>query len=171
MKKFLIVGALAIAGVMSAQTQKGNVVISGKSGLGYENVSIKDVDGSTNKFDFAVGAGYFVADNLSIGAEAEVSSIKASGSDAVNLYSFLPSVSYYFGQTNARPYLKGQVGLAGASASGTTKTGLALGAEAGVAYFFTNNFAANINLGYKNLKIDQVKTNTFNTGVGLAVFF
>ena len=173
MKKLFVMGAIALAGLMSAQTAKGGWVINGKTNLDFTSTSVKykangkSVDGPTlSKFDLGAGVGYFVMDNLSVGLDATYNSTTAKeGNTSVtsSLYSVLPTATYYFGTTELRPYLGAGVGFGGDD----NNTGFAWDVKGGLVYLLNNTVGVNAGLEYGQVSIEN--NNVTRTAGGLGV--
>ncbi len=76
MKKLLLAGAVALFGLSNAQMTKGDWVISGNTGMGFNNttttvkVGSNSVDGpKVNSFSIIPSVGYFVIDKLAVGID------------------------------------------------------------------------------------------------------
>jgi outer membrane protein len=75
MKKLLLAGAIAFFGLSNAQMTKGDWVISGNTGIGFNNMETKKVNGQTfdgtkvSTFAVTPSVGYFVIDKLAVGID------------------------------------------------------------------------------------------------------
>lgn len=95
-----------------AQTQKGNFVLSGKTGLNFlfskittGTDSVQTGKSNSNEYDFTAGAGYFVANNLSVGvsgtysynySKIEQGYLDAGTQNITQSFTIVPQVQYYF---------------------------------------------------------------------------
>ncbi|MEO8821683.1 MAG: outer membrane beta-barrel protein [Ginsengibacter sp.] len=92
-----------------AQTQKGNFVLSGKTGLNFlfskittGTDSIQTGKSNSREYDFTAGAAYFVVHNLSVGVSGTYSynySKIESGYITQNItesFTIVPQIQYYF---------------------------------------------------------------------------
>lgn len=135
MKKIFLALSLSFIGVMSAQTEKGSFIISGKTGLSFTSNTVKykydgqTIDGpKTNTFNISPSVGYFVADNFALGLALEYKSTTTKQDiemfDPIitteyikttqNILSIVPNATYFFSQGKLRPYLSAGLGLASA---------------------------------------------------------
>jgi outer membrane protein len=197
MKKVVLLAlALVVTHVITAQTEKGNLLLSGATGLQflstntdieYDGQSQGDFDQSS--FSFTPGIGYFVMDNLAVGLTANFESLtqKDLGDKyTLSTTAILPSVTYYLPlDSKLRPYAQVAFGVVSAkeketfngatSESKFNGTGLALGA--GVSYFINTTVALDFGVAYggNNLKnsddSDLVQNSrTFGANIGFSIF-
>ncbi|ASW73371.1 membrane protein [Chryseobacterium piperi] len=200
MKKLLLAGAVALFGLSNAQMTKGDWVISGNTGLGFNNVSTtikvagQSVDGpKVNTFSVSPSVGYFVIDKLAVGidlgfltATTKFQGIKATTTN----FSVMPTATYYFvNDSKFVPFLgagigyssvknKGNADIMGVSASDETTTdGLAWKVKGGVTYMATQSLGVNLGVSYdqfsnkeKYMNMD-VKTNVKTFGVNVGISY
>lgn len=139
MKKLLLTASLAFFGVISAQTEKGSFIISGKTGLGFTSNTVKykydgqTTDGpKTNTFNISPSIGYFIADNFALGLALDYKSttskqkieifnsniiggyIMKNAKETQTILSIVPNATYFFSKEKIRPYLGAGLGLANA---------------------------------------------------------
>jgi hypothetical protein len=133
MKRWLIlltVGCLAFAGAASASVQKGDTNIEVLGGWINENAA--SGSGDVDVWFLSGAVGYFVTDNIQIGAVAAFASID-TGSDTT-YYALGARGKYHFMPTNQWvPYVGGQVMWANAE-NGTDVDGVLWGPVAGARY-------------------------------------
>ena len=96
-----------------AQTQKGNFVLSGKTGLNFlfstgtsGTDSIQAAKTKSNEYDFTVGAAYFIANNVSVGfsgtysynySKVETNNyINNTSQTITEALTIVPQIQYYF---------------------------------------------------------------------------
>src|SRR3989337_2214932 len=79
----------------SAQTEKGSWLVGG-------NVEVNTAEDDT-QIDFSPNAGYFLLDNLAVGARVGLNYRKQETTKTTSL-GFGPFARYYFGTTNIRPF-------------------------------------------------------------------
>lgn len=118
--------------------------------------TIKADDAVTN-IELGVDLGYFVIDNLSVGAKVGVKNASIDGNGSTT-WMIAPAATYYFNTNTAiRPFVSAEVGYASMSTKSkgkkTTSTthvggGLHYGAFGGVAYFLNSNVALTAEVGY-----------------------
>ncbi|HSN62224.1 MAG TPA: hypothetical protein VLR49_14890, partial [Ferruginibacter sp.] len=111
MKKLLLLTAiiLIVTSVSFAQTQKGNWLVGGSA----EFSSQKTGDFNNTTLSFQPAAGYFVANDVAVGAGLGFASSKDEGEDAVTAFSFAPFVRYYFAPLGpgAKLFVNGSFGV------------------------------------------------------------
>lgn len=107
-----IVFCFFISSVTFAQTQKGNFVLSGKTGLNFlfskvtsGTDSIQTGKSNSNEYDFTAGAAYFVANNVSVGvsgtysynySKIEQGYLTSGTQNITQSITIVPQVQYYF---------------------------------------------------------------------------
>jgi len=139
MKKLFLALSLSFIGFMSAQTEKGRFIISGKTGLGFTSNTVKyknqdqTIDGpKTTSFNISPGISYFAIDNLAIGLVVDYQSTTMKQSieifdpnitgaystenskETQTILSIIPNAAYFFSNGKTRPYLSAGLGLANA---------------------------------------------------------
>lgn len=177
--------ALAVVSFMFANAQdgstsegfaNGDVFISGA--VGYNSTSTGDV--KNNTFTISPRVGYFVSENIAIGARIGYqSNTQESGATELdtNLFNAGAFGRYYFSPTN-KFSIFGEFGLDYLSTktdNGTTDTtadGFSLGGGPGLSYFISNNFALETFWGalrYTSVKPEGAddSNNNFNFGADL----
>jgi outer membrane protein len=200
MKKLLqttILVALVVLSVDSfGQTTKGKVFMSGNSDLSmiFGKSKVKDNNGSKNdgsEFSFNLNPqiGYFVIDNLAVGAGLPISfaSYKSSGSnpdnEKISSVVFSPFAQYYFGSGKVKPFGYATVGFGSqkdvydpnVGATQTDKAGVfTFTIGAGAAIFLNDNVSFDAGLGYQSTATKAKENNpddskTINSGFGLSV--
>ncbi|WP_326983754.1 OmpW family outer membrane protein [Chryseobacterium sp. MYb264] len=200
MKKLLLAGAVALFGLSNAQMTKGDWVISGNTGLGFNaQSSTVKANGESNdgpkisNFSITPSVGYFVIDGLAVGIDLGFNSNtnKFDGDKLTNTtFSVMPTATYYF-NTGSKffPFVGAGIGYAtykekyslssGAAFNADAKNdGLTWKAKAGVTYMATPSLGINLGLGFdqfytKNTVLNtEVKTtrNNFGVNVGFSYF-
>lgn len=179
MKKVLLSAVALLAfGFANAQEEgngfgKGSMFVSGTVGFN----SAKQGDAKSSEFTFSPALGYFVTENIALGARLNVVSgedqfeTKSSefGADVFGRYYFTPASKFSvfgelavgFGSEKIEP-------LVGAE---TKFNSFGVNAGIGVSYFLNNNFAIEANwagLGYNSRKQDVSGAEAINT-LGLGV--
>ncbi|WP_415327467.1 outer membrane protein [Chryseobacterium sp. MMS23-Vi53] len=196
MKKLLLAGAVALFGLSNAQMTKGDWVISGDTGLGFNNVSTtikvgdQSVDGpKVNTFSISPSVGYFVIDKLAVGIELGYmnTTTKYQGlKSTTSSFSGMPTATYYFANsTKFVPFLGAGIGYASvkntdeANVMGTvvknetTTDGLAWKVKGGVTYMATQSLGLNLGISYdqfsnkETIMNTDVKTNVKTFGVNV----
>lgn len=171
MKKSLLVGAIALFGLANAQMTKGDWVISGNTGMGFNNVNTtykaegESADGpKVSTFSLTPSVGYFVIDKLAVGIDLgfTTATTKFEGAKSTTTsLAVMPTATYYFANDSKFvPFLgagigyasvknKGSVDVMGVSESmESTTDGLAWKVKGGVTYMATQSLGINLGLSY-----------------------
>lgn len=196
MKKLLLAGAVALFGLSNAQMTKGDWVVSGNTGFGFNNVTTtvkaggESADGpKVSTFSITPSVGYFVIDKLAVGIDLGLTSAttKYEGTKTTTTsFSVMPTATYYFANDSKFiPFLgagigyasvknKGEMNVLGVSASDETTTdGLAWKVKGGVTYMATQSLGINLGVSYDQFSNKQtimntdVKTNVKTFGVNV----
>ncbi|MBP6432957.1 MAG: porin family protein [Ferruginibacter sp.] len=172
MKKVILFAAFAVvAFATQAQTEKSTWLLGGSAGFS----SSKTGDFKTTSFSFAPNAGYFVMDNLAVGAGIGFQSQKDEGDDAVSLFSANPFVRYYFTKLgeNAKLFGNANFGVGSAKSGGDSQSFTQWGIAAGPAIFLNKNTALEMTVGYSSVKVKDAvdATGTFGVNVGFQIHF
>lgn len=196
MKKVLLAGAVALFGLSNAQMTKGDWVISGDTGVGFNNVTTtvkvgdQSVDGpKVNTFSISPSVGYFVIDKLAVGIELGYinATTKYQGlKSKTSSFSVMPTATYYFTNSSKLvPFLGAGIGYASVKSSGetnfmgmiasseTTTDGLAWKVKGGVTYMATQSLGINLGVSYdqfsnkETIMNTDVKTNVKTFGVNV----
>ncbi len=158
---------ILVAGLF-AQTQKGNWMIGGSA----EFTSQKQNDFKTTTFGINPNAGYFVIDDLAIGAALQFSSVKDDDEDdAFTTFAFGPFVRYYFVDLgpSAKLFANGSFGF-GNVKYGDSQSFTQWDISAGPAIFLNQHTALEIALGYGSQKFkDFDAINAFGLRVGFQI--
>jgi outer membrane protein len=199
MKKLLLAGAVAFFGLSNAQMTKGDWVISGNTGAGFNNVTTtikangESVDGpKVSTFSVTPSVGYFVIDKLAVGIDLGflTATTKYEGlKSTTTSFSVMPTATYYFTNSSKLvPFLGAGIGYASAKNKGeadfmgisdeTTTDGLAWKVKGGVTYMVTQSLGINLGVSYDQFSNKEtynnvdVKThvNTFGVNVGFSYF-
>jgi hypothetical protein len=164
----ILIVAAAAAITASAQTQKGNWLVGGSANF----ASVKQGEYSATTFGISPMAGYFVAENLALGAALNFSSFKPEDDDASTEFSFGPFVRYYFVNLGPSAKLFGQADIAFGSSKYIDSEGFTnWGISAGPAIFLNPHTALEITLGYGSQKYKDADdaVNSFGVNVGFQV--
>ncbi|WP_426474448.1 OmpW family outer membrane protein [Chryseobacterium balustinum] len=171
MKKLLLVGAIALCGLSNAQMSKGDWVISGNTGMGFNNVNTtfkaegQSEDGpKVSTFSVTPSVGYFVIDKLAVGIDLgfTTATTKYDGEKTTTTsFAVMPTATYYFANDSKFvPFLGAGVGYAsvknkasvdfmGVSESEEVTTdGLAWKVKGGVTYMATQSLGINLGVGF-----------------------
>lgn len=193
---------LFISSITFAQTQKGNFVLSGKTGLNFlfTNIttgieSVQTGKSKSNEYDYTLGAGLFIADNLSFGVAGTYSynySKIESESITENItqsFTIIPQLQYYFDlEGKLKPVLFVGGGYARLQERDSraityfnqvyTLSGPAFAGGAGFSYFVTRYVSFDLGIQYSHAKLkDKMgselfqKQNQLAGTMGVSVFF
>lgn len=198
MKKVLLAGAIALFGAANAQTEKGSWVVSGSTGIGFNNISTKakangvSANGpKVSTLSITPSVGYFVTNGLAIGLDlgfTSATSKEDGDKSTTSTFSIIPSATYYFkGAGQVLPYLGAGVGYSsinnkynsGTYSQDSDTSGLAWKVKGGIVYMITPTVGIDLGVGYNQFSSKETMygvkvTNTVGTlGVngGLSVFF
>lgn len=146
MKKLLLSLVLvAVLGFASkAQTEKGNWMVGAQAAnINYNYDSTYDVF----RLTLTPQAGYFVKNNLAIGAKLSLDLVSSDGTTAV--WSVGPFVRGYFGgNEKSKFFAEANPSLGRIQLGGEGFTMYNLGASVGYAYFITKNIGLETGLSY-----------------------
>ena len=164
-KAFILSAIVLLSSVAFSQTEKGKWTVSGNTSLQILNSSNGDDNSTTVTLN--PSAGYFVANNLAVGASLALTSQEGASS-----FSILPTAIYYFPTASqVKPYLQAGIGYGNVKVSGFSMGGLAIGGGAGIAYFINKNVSLDLGLQYLRNDYDGGILNTFGGVVGFSLFF
>lgn len=199
MRKLILAGALAAFGAMNAQTERGSWVVSGSTGIGFNNMTtsaksggIKSEGEKVSTFTITPSVGYFVTDGLAIGLDLSYSAITTKYSNSkttVSTFGILPSATYYFKTASAViPYLGAGLGYANMGNKMTengrtddySQSGLAWKAKGGLVYMITPSVGLDVGVGYSQFSSKyqplysqemKMTIGTLSVNGGLSIFF
>lgn len=134
-----------------AQTERGNWLVGG-------NFALNTVSNSTT-IGLNPTAGYFIADNFAVGGTVMLEYDKF-GENKSTTFGIGPLARYYFGKTNAKPFLNGELTFLSQKfkfPTGTnTENGINYFLGAGLALFLNENVAIEGLAGYNHTKIKDI---------------
>lgn len=190
MKKLLLAGAIALFGLSNAQMTKGDWVISGNTGMGFNNntttvkIGSSSTDGpKVNTFSVVPSVGYFVIDKLAVGIDLGYVNTTTKYEKAKftnSTFSVMPTATYYFTNSSKLvPFLGAGIGYASnkekTSYNGinngmydpilmqnteTTTDGLAWKVKGGVTYMATQSLGINLGVSYDQFSSKETIMNT-----------
>jgi len=195
MKKSIIVFCLLLMHqIISAQTEKGNIIISagsdisgifGKSSYEYSGNSLLTNTNTTIKFE--PSAGIFLVKNLAFGLSIPISYTKSyydTKKEEQKAYGMSPFLMYYFGEQKIKPYVIAELGYMimqnysnqSQSVVNDTYGGLVYTGGAGVALFIYDKAALNLELSYGQARLVYdgdskliLKSNAFGVTLGFTI--
>lgn len=164
MKKLLLLSAFVIAFGFGAraQTEEGTWMI----GTNVANIDYL-FDSETFNLNLLPQAGYFVSDNIAVGAQANLGIISGGG-ETITTYGIGPFVRGYFGGTEkAKFFAQGNVAYSGVS-DGVSSNQFDAGVALGHAWFLNKHVAFETALAYSYVKQEDVDG---QSGLGLRLGF
>lgn len=196
MKKLLLVVAIALCGLSNAQMSKGDWVISGNTGMGFNNVNTtfkaegESEDGpKVSTFSITPSVGYFVIDKLAVGIDLGFTTMttKYDGEKSTTTnFAVMPTATYYFANDSKFvPFLGAGVGYASVKNKASvdimgvttsdemTTDGLAWKVKGGVTYMATQSLGINLGVSYDQFSNKEtyfgteVKTNVKTFGANI----
>lgn len=191
LKAVLVISLFMMSTLAFSQTEKGNLIVSGKTSLEFVRTSSNtSYSGTTNplgssemdSFEFMPAIGYFVANNFALALSATYSH------SVVNVYKsnelvLMPTIMYYFPlESSFRPYVQAGIGYAKATEKTDFRTdsysGPAFGGGLGLAYFINENISIDLGVELTRTKLtysedNNLKTTGDNLGsaIGFTLFF
>ncbi len=165
----MIIIVVAAAITASAQTQKGYWLVGGNATF----ASVKQGEYNATTFGISPMAGYFLADNLALGASLNFTSFKEEDDDAATDFSIGPFVRYYFVDLgpSAKLFAQADVAFGSSKYFGDSQGFTDWGISAGPAIFLNPNTALEITLGYGSQKYKDAEdaSNAFGVNVGFQI--
>jgi len=177
MKNLLLATLLLVASALSAQTMQGNWLMGGSAGFSSSTV---DVDGAEafTVIHISPDLGYFIMDNLAVGAAIDFTSSSSNGSSGSS-FSAGPFVRYYFANLGEKAKLFGQgqftFGSETPFGEDDSVSSTAWEIKAGLAWFLNNHVALEAALGYGSHKpgdengVAGIATNRFGLEIGFQI--
>ena len=181
MKKTVLLFVLAITGLLTVQAQeegfvKGDIFISGSAGYSSEDQGTEE----SSSFIIAPRIGYFVSENIAIGAVLGYSSQKVeeelSGAEIKTNTTNLGAFGRYYFSPASKFSLFGELGIAyvstelEAGGADVTLDGFGINVGPGIGYFLNSNFALEAYWGalnYTSLSTDGFESKSFSIGADL----
>jgi outer membrane protein len=195
-KVVLLTLTLLLSHVITAQTEKGKLLLSGATGLQFLSTNLEvEYDGQSqgdfdqSSFSFTPGIGYFVIDNLAVGLSANFETLTQEDlgdTYTANSTTILPTLLYYFPlESKLRPYAQLAAGFTSAKEKETIDSfsvesklnGTSLVFGGGASYFINKTISLDFGLAYGITTLkdsddsDLVqKQKTFGASVGFSIF-
>lgn len=156
---------MAIGG-LSAQTKKDDWMTGGSLRVNTAK--------NSSQFEFSPSVGYFLIDDLAIGARLSVQSEKL-GNNLVNDFGFGPYARYFFGSKKVMPFFEGNFELSNrkyqTGAVSTKEQAFSVFGGGGVSIFLNESVALEGILGYKNTRMkNQDGYGGLNLRVGFQIY-
>jgi len=194
--KFVLVGVtfLSFAFSLKGQTEEGGILIGANTNLNfsYMNSNWKSDNGdgdmgSTINLEVSPKVGYFVLDGMAVGLEVPISySMQENANEdkyTTTSFAGTPFLRYYFGSTNVKPYLHGQVGYGMAKIHYDPAYGFSDDFSAnmflyevggGVGFFINETICIDLGIGYASVAIKSKEDNennyrTITSGLQMAI--
>ncbi len=186
MKKILLTISLVLgaATLMSAQTTKGRVMMSGSTNMALMTGSSKveyggeKSDGVSNtNFEFTPQVSYFFIDNLAVGLGMEFA---FADNDGTNTTSIMvgPTARYYFGGEKLKPFADGSIAFGSTKSEDIKFSAFGTSIQGGIAYFFNDHVAFDAAMGYQYIGMKnqdnkdlKIKNNSFALNLGFSILF
>ena len=163
MKKVLLFFVFAsVTSLSFAQTSKSNLMLGGSAS--YNSYSYEGGSSST-ELNVNPSIGYFVIDNLALGAQLGYN--LPSGSEATIMGG--PFVRYYFVSLASNVKLFGQADAEFSKTAGASEISTNIGGSAGLASFISKSTALEVSFGYH--KNTLAKLSQFGVNVGFQIHF
>ncbi|MEO8719553.1 MAG: hypothetical protein ABI297_03325 [Ginsengibacter sp.] len=178
MKKFtifLLITFIFCSHNSNAQIQKGNVLVGGD----IANLNLNLGSGGAFQATINPKVGFFVRDNLALGAYLSFGLATAKGAGTTTNYGVGALGRYYVNDSttnilrHGRLFFEGTVGLEGVSVSnGSNTTGLGIGIGPGYTYFITPNIGFETLLKYNGIVGfgSQAYNSSLNLGIGFQIY-
>lgn len=195
--KIISIGFILFSFVNSlkGQTEQGSILLGGESKLSFTSLNSKwktDYDegdnGKTFNLEFSPQIGFFVIDGLALGAEIPIaySSEKDEDDDKsiTTSLALSPFLRYYFGTSNVKPYLHGEIGFGNLklnynySSYETSYRMFLYEIGGGLGIFLNEKVSLDIGLGYASTSIKpkenvyydyKIISSGFGLGIGIVV--
>ena len=190
MKKiFTILCAAMLTFSLSAQNEKGTILLSGASDLNFSSVSVSSIDfdgtdvspedagmeDAMTQFGLSVTGGYFLIDGLAAGLIIDYSS-SSEGKSSSSSMTVGPMVRYYIGESGINTTLSYALGSSTEEYDGDSEDGPSvsvLGLGVGYQAMLSDNISINPSLGY-NMVTSEIEDVTIKAGgisfsVGIAL--
>lgn len=166
MKKLLLGMLLLVSAALSAQTMSGNWLVGGDAG--FNSYKADGATESVTQYNISPQIGYFIMDNLAVGALLSYSSDYAKTSRL----GIGPAVRFYFADLGESAKLLGQVDFLINSVTpdgGDAVSGTTLGVKAGLAWFLNHHVALEGLVGYRSDSGDLGKGSGFGVNFGFQI--
>jgi hypothetical protein len=162
---FFVFSIALVVGVQ-AQTEKGDWLVGGILDL--------NTSSENTSFQFSPNAGYFVINNLAVGANLQISYDKL-GSLKVNSFGVGPFVRYYFTDAKIKPFFTGDMNFLNrkitTNIGSNTESAFNYFLGGGAAIFINENVAIEGILGYDHTKVsDEDGSGGLRLRVGFQVY-
>jgi hypothetical protein len=172
---FVLIASFLITNQLSAQIQRGNILVGGD--IAGFNLDLNSGGAFQATIDPKIG--FFLKDNVALGAYIDFSLSTAKGFGTTTSYGVGALARYYVNDpaTNVlkhgRLFLEGNAGIEGISFSnGSNTTGLGIGVGPGYAYFITPNIGLEALLKYNGIVGfgSRAYSSSLNLGVGFQIY-
>lgn len=162
----------------TAQITKGNWMVGGSgSFINYESTyqdNNTEITQTGNGFNLSPNLGYFIIDNVALGAVVSFNFSNPSGdNNNSHGYGISPFVRYYFRKPDKmiNPFLQTSYSFnEGKSESGGSNKSTGYTIKGGSALFFNSSVALELSLNYDSQKFNSnSKSNNFTIGIGFQI--
>lgn len=157
---------LAFAANLSAQIQKGTVLLGGT--VGFNNVS-EEGEGLTS-VNVSPNAGFFLSDRFAVGTSLDFVLVASDGESSTS-FGLAPFARYYFNDSGkSRFFGQAKVGFqTGETDFFEESTALIFGVGIGADFFLNDNVAIEAILGYQRLQYPEYEVGLNNIGLNFGV--
>jgi outer membrane protein len=177
---------LGVTLTLSAQTEKGNIVLGPEFGFLNQTVEVDGADEeiTTTAFNLKLTGGYFVADNLAVGLQFGTASSKVEfDSDETSSSStFIGPVAAYYISLSDDLYLPVAAGVGlnfsnDDNGNEVKSSGIAFGLSAGLEYFLSENVGLKLTLGWNSASLEEedelfeLDITEIVAGIGFNIYF
>lgn len=162
MKKLILGVSLLISTAISAQVSQGNWLVGGNASFSYT----ESKSGSTNPYkaiiiDLAPNVGYFVIDQLALGAKVNYRRNQSESNDIKNTFESMnisPFARYYILESDKmlNPFLESSYRFGVFESDNTQEFSIG----GGLAIFVNQNVAYEITLNYVDTRLKNFENNT-----------
>lgn len=166
MKKLLLGMFVLVSVSLSAQTMSGNWLVGGDAG--FDSYKPDGATESLSKFNVSPQIGYFIMDNLAVGALIDYT----KGYDKSSTIGLGPAVRYYFLDLGESAKLLAQVNFLYKSITpdgGSATSGSQFGVSAGLAWFLNHHVALEGLVGYRSDSGDLGKGSGIGVNFGFQI--
>lgn len=173
MKKIALLLTMSVFSLASvAQTSKGTLLLGGGAGFTSES----EGESSSSTLELSPSLGYFLADNLAVGAQISFTSF--GGDSKGSQYSIGPAIRYYAFELGSSAKIFGEAnfgfgsydsGEEGVDALSSTSWGI----KAGPAFFLNESIALETTVGYGSSKVKDAEdaSSSFGVNIGFQIHF
>ena len=157
MRKIFLVASIVLlaSSNLFAQVEMGKIHLSGSSDLTFSSQKMSmQIDGETvgdevsfSNFNFSPSLGYFFSDGFALGLSLDFES-STVGDESTSTFLAGPYAVYYFGESNVKPFLRGDVMFGNSKDDEVDMKAFGWDLGGGVAVFLNNTVSLEFGLAY-----------------------